>query len=268
MKFNLSATAALTISKEMATPVKIFDNLAIVGTPGTSAVVIETSDGLILLDALWPGDIYANMIEYEMRLLGYDPADIKILLISHGHPDHSGCGRHFVEKYGAIPYMGEVDYYFNQEFCAKANNPNWVFDFTVEHFIDDGDTVALGDTSIKVFSTPGHTPGGLSFIVPVYDQGHPHTAALWGGSAPPGDRDACEQYLKSLDYWRKVCIENNVDAEFTTHPILNNGIARMEVVRQRINQVPNPFVIGIDAYIQFTGLFEEMVTDALKKMEG
>jgi hypothetical protein len=52
MKFNLAATASLTISKEMAEPVKIFDDLAIVGTPGTSAAVIETSEGLILLDAL------------------------------------------------------------------------------------------------------------------------------------------------------------------------------------------------------------------------
>jgi metallo-beta-lactamase class B len=252
----------------MAAPAKIFDNLAIVGTAGTSAAVIETSDGLILLDALWPGEIFVDMIEYEMRLLGYDPADIRILLISHGHPDHSGCGRHFIEKYGAVPYMGEVDYHFNKEFCEKAGTPQWVFDYEVDHFIDDGDVVALGDTSIKVFSTPGHTPGGLSFIVPVYDQGRPHTAALWGGSAPPPDRAACEQYLQSLTYWRKVCIENGVDAEFTTHPILNNGIERMEVMRNRIDQIANPFVIGTDAYIRFTGLFEELVTDALKKMEG
>jgi metallo-beta-lactamase class B len=251
----------------MAEPVKIFDDLAIVGTPGTSAAVIETSEGLILLDALWPGELYANMIEYQMRLLGYDPADIKILLISHGHPDHTGCGGHFTEKYGAVPYMSEVDYAFCKDFCKKAGNSSWTFDFEVDHFLGDGDVLTLGDKSIKVFLTPGHTPAGLSFIIPVHDQGREHKAALWGGSAPPADREACEQYLQSLEYWRRVCRENGVDAEFTTHPILNNGIERMAVMKNRIDQVPNPFVIGTENYIRFTGLFEELVTDALAKLK-
>lgn len=109
MKFDLMGTAHLTVSRNIVPPVKIFDNMAIIGTEGTNCVLIETDAGLILLDAMWPGEFFEKMIEDGIRELGYDPADLKILLISHGHPDHSGCGRYFVEKYGAVPYMSEVD---------------------------------------------------------------------------------------------------------------------------------------------------------------
>jgi len=100
MKFDLMATAHLTTSKEVVPAVKIFDNMAIIGTVGTNCVVIETSEGLILLDALWPGDDYIKIIEDGLQSLGYDPADIKILLISHDMlaPVH---GEIFTDMYAA-----------------------------------------------------------------------------------------------------------------------------------------------------------------------
>ena len=261
MKFDLMGTAHMTTSTEAIEPVKIFDNMAVIGTAGTNCIVIESDEGLILLDAMWPGELYENMIEYGLRKLGYDPADIKILLISHGHPDHSGCGRHFVEKYGAVPYMSKVDYLFEQEFCAKANNPAWIFDFEVDHFLDEGDVLTLGSAKVYCFSTPGHTPGGLSFIVPVFDQGRPHMAALWGGSAPPPQLEANYQYLRSLDHFIEKCREYHVDADFMNHPILNNGVERMAVMRNRLDQVANPFVIGEEGYIRFTGLYRQLAED-------
>lgn len=261
MKFDLMATAPLTRSKEPMRPAKIFDNMAIVGTAGTCCAVIETSEGLILLDALWPDPVYIDIIENGMRELGYDPADIKILLISHGHPDHSGCGRHFIEKYGAVPYMSKVDYEFEIEFCKMANNPEWYIDFEVDHFLDEGDVLTLGDTSIYCFSTPGHTPGGLSFIVPVKDQGRDHMAALWGGSAPPPKLEANYQYLRSLDHFIDMCRKYHVDADFMNHPILNNGVERMAVMINRLDQVANPFVIGEEGYIRFTELYRQLAED-------
>ena len=261
MKFDLMATAHLTRSTEAVPPVKIFDNMAIIGSVGTNCVVIETSEGLILLYAMWPGKVFEDMIEDGFKELGYDPRDIKILLISHGHPDHSGCGRHFIEKYGAVPYMSRIDYEFEKEFCEKAGNPDWIFDFEVENFLDEGDLLRLGDTEILCVFTPGHTPGGLSFIVPVYDQGRPHMAALWGGSAPPPALEANYQYIESLDHFIEVCRQKHVDADFMNHPILNNGVERMAVMRNRIDQVANPFVIGEEGYIRFTQLYRQLAED-------
>ncbi len=261
MKFDLMGTAHLTRSRVAVPPVKIFDNMAIIGTEGTNCIIIESDEGLILLDAMWPGEFFENLIEDGMRQLGYDPADIKILLISHGHPDHSGCGRHFVEKYGAVPYMSKVDYLFEKEFCEKANNPEWYFDFEVDHFLDEGDVLELGNAKVYCFSTPGHTPGGLSFIVPVYDQGRPHMAALWGGSAPPPALEANYQYLDSLGHFVEMCRKYHVDADFMNHPILNNGVERMAVMRNRLDQVANPFVIGEEGYVRFTGLYRQLAED-------
>lgn len=261
MKFDLKGTFGLVMSKEPMKPAKIFDNMGIVGTAGTCCAIIETSEGLILLDALWPNPLYIDIIENGIRELGYDPADIKILLISHGHPDHSGCGKHFVEKYGAVPYMSKVDYEFEKVFCEKAGNPEWTFDFEVDHFLDEGDVLTLGDTSIYCFSTPGHTPGGLSFIVPVKDQGREHMAALWGGSAPPPQLEANYQYLRSLDHFIEACRKYHVDADFMNHPVLNNGVERMAVMINRLDQVANPFVIGEEGYIRFTDLYRQMAED-------
>ena len=78
MKFDLMGTAHMTTSTEAIEPVKIFDNMAVIGTAGTNCIVIESDEGLILLDAMWPGELYENMIEDGLRKLGYDPADIKI----------------------------------------------------------------------------------------------------------------------------------------------------------------------------------------------
>lgn len=261
MRFDLKATAHLTVSTEAVPAVKIFDNVSVIGSAGTNCLVIETSEGLILLDALWPGKIFENMIEDGLKDLGFDPHDIKILLVSHGHPDHSGCGRHFIEKYGAVPYMSKVDYEFEQVFCEKAGNPDWTFDFEVSNFLDDGDTLTLGDTSILCVSTPGHTPGGLSFIIPVKDQGRPHMAALWGGTAPPPVLESNYQYLDSLDRFIEICKEYHVDADLMNHPILNNGVERMAVMRNRIDQVANPFVIGEEGYIRFTELYRQLAQD-------
>jgi metallo-beta-lactamase class B len=264
MKFNLASVAPLVSSREATKPARIFDNIGIVGTAGTTAAIIETSKGLILFDCLWPNKVFVDIIENGMRELGYNPADVKIVLISHGHPDHSGCAKHFIDKYGAVPYMSKVDYEFEPVFCKMANNPDWYIDFSVDHFIEDGETLTLGDTTIRAFSTPGHTPGGLSFIIPVYDQGRSHMAAVWGGSAPAAAVKDCETYIKSLDYFIEQCKKYGVDAEFCIHPILNNGIERMQVIINRIDQVANPFVIGLDAYIRFTELFRQWAEDSIK----
>jgi metallo-beta-lactamase class B len=250
----------------VASPTKVFDNVGIVGSPGTSSIVIETSEGLILLDALLPGKIYSDMLEDGLKALGYDPADVKILLISHGHPDHTGCGKHFIDNYGAVPYMSRVDYEFAIGYCEKYGSPEWYFDYPVSNFIEGGETLTLGDICIQVFSTPGHTPGGLSFLIPVRDQGRPHIAALWGGSAPPPDIELCHTYLESLEAFKTACRLNHADADLHTHPPLNNGIERMQVMRNRIDQVANPFVIGTDGCLRYLDMFKGMAEDALKAL--
>jgi metallo-beta-lactamase class B len=65
--------------------------------------------------------------------------------------------------------------------------------------LKDGDVVTLGKTSVKIYVTPGHTPGALSMIFPVFDHGQRHLAGLMGGTG--GGQDTVSAH-KQIVRWR------------------------------------------------------------------
>jgi len=70
-------------------PVKVFDNLYFVGEKEYSAWAVTTSEGIILLDTIWDYSV-ADEIVGGLRKLGFDPAQIKYAVVTHGHRDHVG----------------------------------------------------------------------------------------------------------------------------------------------------------------------------------
>lgn len=242
---------------------QIFDNVLIVTSPGTNAIVLNTSEGLILIDAIMPGVECYNNIVNSIKQVGWDPAQIKMFIITHGHPDHTGCGKLIIEEFHPKTYMSKIDYAFWYEHPALEQFPA---DFVVENFIVDGDVLKLGDMEIHVISTPGHTPGGLSFIFPVKDIGDVHWAAMWGGTNPPPDIKAVVTYMQSLDRFLSITDKFGVDVAIGNHPIIDNGLERMEVARVRYSHMPNPFIIGRKGYIRYTQLFRDMCYDRLSEM--
>lgn len=80
-------------------PGQAFDNLYFVGSGWVSAWVLKTSDGLILIDALNNALEARGLIEGGMRKLGLDPAQIKYIVVTHGHGDHYGGAPMLVEQY-------------------------------------------------------------------------------------------------------------------------------------------------------------------------
>ena len=72
-----------------AEPAKVFDNLYFVGQTEYSAWAVTTSDGIIVVDALWDYSVEDEVVN-GLRKLGLDPAKIKYVLLSHGHIDHAG----------------------------------------------------------------------------------------------------------------------------------------------------------------------------------
>jgi metallo-beta-lactamase class B len=75
-----------------ADPVKVFDNLYFLGMKDYSAWALTTSDGIIIIDALFDYSVDDEVAE-GLRKVGLDPAKIKYVIISHGHFDHSGGAR-------------------------------------------------------------------------------------------------------------------------------------------------------------------------------
>lgn len=113
-------------------------------------------------------------------------------------------------------------------------------------------------------STPGHTPGCLSFLIPVTDEGRPHIAALLGGTGIPKSREKQEQYLNSSDYFQSICIKMNVDVEIATHPFIDNTAERIAVCRNIVNGTANPFVIGKDACSRYQQMFTNLCKAKMK----
>ncbi len=157
-----------------AEPQKVFDNLYFVGMTQFSAWAITTSQGIILLDAIFDYSVEAEVDE-GLRKLGLNPADIKYVVVSHGHPDHAGGARFLQEKYGARLLMSAADYDL-----VDRQNPVWKP--KRDMVVTDGQTLTLGDTTMTFYLTPGHTEGTISTIFSVRDGGRRHTITTWGGT--------------------------------------------------------------------------------------
>ena len=88
-------------------PVRIFGNLYFVGTVPASTHIIDTGEGLIMLDSGYQHSLY--LVIHNMHLLGLNPLDIKYIVHTHGHIDHFGGTRALVELTGAKTFLGRPD---------------------------------------------------------------------------------------------------------------------------------------------------------------
>ncbi|SDF83618.1 Hydroxyacylglutathione hydrolase [Sporomusa acidovorans DSM 3132] len=106
-----------------------------------------------------------------MKKLGLNPKEIKYTLVTHGHSDHYGGSQFIKDKYSpdAKIAMNLVDKRFLSVMPHETK-----FGFTrpkVDMGLEDGQLIKLGDTTVQILLTPGHTPGSVSMIVPVTDNG-------------------------------------------------------------------------------------------------
>src|SRR5687768_17006749 len=157
-----------------AEPQKVFDNLYFLGMTEYSVWAITTSQGIILLDAIFDYSVEAEVDE-GLRTLGLNPADIKYVIVSHGHLDHAGGAKFLQDKYGARLIMSAADYDL-----LDQQNPAWKP--KRDMVATDGMKLTLGDFTMTLYLTPGHTEGTISTIFPVRDGNAKHVVATWGGT--------------------------------------------------------------------------------------
>ena len=250
------------------THARIFDDLLIVSQRETNCFVLNTTDGLILIDAIWPDESAFNAIVGAIKNAGWNPEMVRKLILTHGHVDHTGCGKWFVEKYNTKTYLSQIDDIFWQEHPTKPDRPETWKDYKIDVYIQDGDSITLGDKTIYVYGTPGHTPGGLSYIFPVTENGEIHMAALWGGTTPPWTKDGVKQYLQSLDYFIMEAKNKKVDVALSNHTAIDNGLERIEYSRKRMAYMPNIYIIGEDGFEKFCQVFRTLSYEMLDKMKS
>lgn len=244
----------------------IFDDLLIVAQKETNCFVLKTRDGLIVIDAIWPAQEAYNAIINAIKEVGWNPDAIKKLVLTHGHVDHTGCGKWLVEQFHVDTYLSEADDMYWQEHPTKPDKPETWKDYNIDHYLNDGDTITLGDKIIYVYSTPGHTPGCLSYIFPVKENKEIHMAALWGGATPPWTKPGVEQYLKSLEYFKDAALQKNVDVALSNHTAIDNGLERIAYSRKRMAYMPNIYILGSDAFRDYCQVFRTMSHEVLKRL--
>ena len=239
---------------------KIFDNLTIISETCDACFLLETTGGLILIDAMEPEQRFFDAIIKGIADIGYAPSDVKIILLTHGHGDHYGCMAALKEATGAKLYMGR------QEEALALNHPVGHFppmDARADVYIEDGDDVVLGDTKVHCVLTPGHTQGCFSFIIPVTDEGRPHKLGLWGGTGLlPGVN--IFQYLDSLDKYNRICKEYGVDGAISNHPPCDDGVIRAQMCREIGDGLPNPYVWTTEIFLNYNERFRRMCEKVLK----
>lgn len=226
-------------------PAKVFDNLYYVGTGKYGPWAIDTSDGIILIDAMNTQADDTDTIIPGMIALGLDPKRLKVLIISHGHPDHFGGAAYLQQKYHVRIYESEVDYAWS-DIIAKDPSQQKGYGPPPKHdqVVKDGDTIILGDESIKVYISPGHTPGSLSMLIPVKDHGRPKLLAYVSGITSSGLSPRLhEAFDHSYTRLEKIVTDAKVDGYIAPHPNYDDAVYKIGFMALNPDR-PNPFLIG------------------------
>jgi metallo-beta-lactamase class B len=197
-------------------PVKVFDNMFVFATNDVNAWAIKTSDGIIMIDATYDYTV-KDLITDAMPKVGLDPRDIKYVVVTHAHGDHSAGAKFLQDTYGAKILMSEADWTALAQPArgggAGAPVPK------KEIVVADGQKLTLGDTTITMYLTPGHTMGTISLMIPVKDNGKTHMAAFWGGTAlsRTSPYDNLVAYSSSAQKFEKVAAQAGADVLLSNH---------------------------------------------------
>ncbi len=248
-----------------AEPAKVFDNLYFVGTKVHSAWALTTSDGIILIDTLFA---YANEDEIVggLKKLGLNPAKVKYVLISHGHGDHDEGARLMQERYGSKIVMGAPDWDGIEKLAdMPGGKPKR------DVVATDGQKITLGDTTVTLVSTPGHTPGTTSFLFTVKDNGKPLTVAYSGGTALQliyNDAGKLNIYAETQGKFQRLAKEAGATVLITNHSQFDNAATKARLVAVRKPGEPNPFEAGSDSVARYLTVLAECAKAQIARLKG
>ena len=241
-----------------AEPQKVFDNLYFVGQTEYSAWAVATSQGIILLDAIYDYSVEAEVDE-GLRKLGLNPADIKYVIVSHGHLDHAGGAKHLQEKYGARLIMSAADYDL-----LDQQNPSWKP--KRDMVATDGMKLTLGDVTMTLYLTPGHTEGTISTVFPVRDGNAKHIVATWGGTLFNfgRNRPRLESYAQQAERFKEIVTKAGADVMLSNHTVYDGSKTKLPAMKARKAGEKHPYVIGTDGVRRYLTVVGECARAAVE----
>ena len=248
-----------------AEPAKVADNLYFLGTKIHSAWALAGSQGIIVLEALFD---YAapDEISGGMKKLGLDVNKVKYVIISHAHADHDGGAK------------------FLQDTIRSAHlvygGPDWdAIDRSTNHaggkpkrdtVATDGMMLSVGDASVRIVTTPGHTPGTISFLFEVKDNGKPLRIAYVGGTAIPFNGNAAyyDGYIASVRKMAQAAADFGATALMSNHTEFDNAFYKAHTAANRKPGEANPFDVGEAGVGRYFTMVEECTTAAKVRAVG
>ena len=225
---------------------KAFDNVHYVGVCWVSAWAVQTGDGVVLIDTLH--EPHVDQLVANLGKVGINLADIKYVLMTHGHFDHVGGAAKLK------PLLTNAKFVMTQTGWNEAMESARASESTPRRWsmiqqdvvVKDGDVIQLGGNRIGVFETPGHTPGTASYTFDVKDGASTYRAVTIGGLGLNAIKNSkqVEAYIASLERLSGLVKQQNqpVTVHTTTHGFSNGLMEARDRLAARKPGEPHPLV--------------------------
>ena len=261
-------------------PTQLFENLYYIGFNDVGAWAIDTSEGLILIDSLNSPEEARDVLVPGLEMLGLDPDQIEYVVIGHGHNDHIGGASYLQETYGARILLSESDW----DLALSGESPDRPRP-TRDMIVTNGQQLTLGDTTITLAITPGHTAGTLSMLLPVKHRGRTHMVLMYSGTQMPnqeaidGFRDMFDNYARPLEAETALGphpgvadLEGEVMARCleTGGPCWTQAMNTLELkveINEQYPTGPHPLLLGPERFDRYMSIMLECASAKLAVME-
>lgn len=236
---ELSDTAPVAMTK-------MFDNLYFTGRRWVGQYVLTTPNGYFLLDALNSTDDAKTLTIPGLASAGLNPATLKGIMPTHGHGDHYNGAKYMQDTYGAPVYIGSED-----AAALSATNTRNAAAFSgsivttsLPNSVTTPQTLKVDGVNLTLLSTPGHTVGTFSGILPVQQNGTSYKMIFWGGTGTPTTLPLSQAYLDGSERLYQLAKNENVDGTIHTHPFVDGSLAKLDAINKGSTGGKNPFLIG------------------------
>ena len=259
--------AALLVKWNTPTePFRMIGNVYYVGTDGLASYLITSPQGHILVDTVMPEA--TSQIKANIEKLGFKVADIKYLLNTHAHIDHTGGLAEMKQASGAQLVAGEADkplleggYYPGAREETALNFPPVKVDRTVR----EGDTVTIADVTLTARETPGHSPGCTSWEFSVKDGDATRSALIFCSGTVALNRLVTNPTYPGIvtDYKKTFARAQDMKPNVLLAP--HPEMYKMAEKRTKLAEGgPNPFV-NPGEFNAYAATLEKAFEDALAK---